>query len=145
MCLWHPALIPFMPDKTIKRLFRTCCELRQNWRGESSTKQAPFFVRNGLYEQLIAYQQIVTREMLKRGLDWCAFWDDVEYMGDNPPFRYLREDWLALYIEKESPYPYMDEKYLCNQILWLRNHGKGTSKILKALRLNGFKGLENLF
>ena len=77
MCLWHPVLIPFMPDKTLKRLFRTCCELRQNWRGESSTKQAPFFVRNGLYEQLIAYQQIVTREMLKRGLDWCAFCERI--------------------------------------------------------------------
>lgn len=132
-----------MPNKTLERLFRTCCELRQNWRGETSTKQAPFFVRQGLYEQLITYQQLVLHEMQTRGLDWDAEWDDIQYTGTSRPFLCIREDWLALYID--NPYPFMDEKYLRNQILWLRNHGKPTSEILKALRQKGFQISENLF
>lgn len=143
MCLWHPALLPFMPNKTLERLFRTCCELRQNWRGEASTKQAPFFVRQGVYEQLITYQQLILHEMQARGLDWDAEWDDIQYMGTSRPFLCIREDWLALYID--NPYPFMDEKYLRNQVLWLRNHGKPTSEILKALRQKGFRISENLF
>lgn len=145
LCFWHPALIPYMPDKTLKRLFRTCCELRENWRGEKSTKQAPFFVRQGVYEQLIAYQQIVIHEMQNRGLDWEPVWDDIEYMGENRPFNCLREDWLALYVDTETPYGYMNDSYLRNQVLWLRNHGKGlNTETLEALRQKGFKGLEKL-
>ena len=145
VCLWHPKLIPHMPDKTLKRLFRTCCELRQNWRTRTGTKQGPFFVRDGMYEQLIVYHQSVMREMASRGLEWEPVWDDLLYMGIEEPFRRLREDYLQMYLEMETPYGYMDEKYLCNQILWLRNHGKDVSKILNSLRQNGFSGLKNLF
>lgn len=145
MCFWHPALIQFMPDKTLKRLFDTCCQLRENWRGELVGKKAPFFVRQGLYEQLIAYHQLVMNELKSRGLEWNALWDDLEFMGSQRPFKGLRPDYLAIYIEADTPYGYFNEKYLCDQILWLRNHGKDTSKILESLRQKGFKELENLF
>lgn len=142
---WHPALIPFMPDATVKRLFKYTCDMRQNWRVHGDT-DTPYPVKAGAYEQLLSYWSIVACEMNHRGLEWNPVWSDIEYRGFHDPFRGIREDWLAMYFGMSNPYPgWHTEKRLCSQILWLRNHGKDTSKILKALRHNGFKGLENLF
>lgn len=98
----------------------------------------------GAYEQLISYWSLVACEMDRRGLDRDSRWDDIEYRGTHDPFRCIRLDWLSLYFDMENPYSgFHTEDKLCSQILWLRNHGKDTSKILKVLRQKGFNGLKN--
>lgn len=145
--LWHPALIPLMPDKTLLKLLQYVQAMREGWRDRvgSSIKIVPC-VWYGSYEQLIAYWSLVACEVDKRGLERSPVWDDIEYRGLHEPFRCLRLDWLEMYFSTDNPYAgFHTEEKLYSQILWLRNHGKDCSKILNALRLKGFKSVEKLF
>lgn len=145
--LWHPELLPFMPDNTLVRLLKYCQGMREGWRDKENTpvKIAPC-VWYGAYEQLIAYWSLVACEVDRRQIPRDPVWDDIEYRGFHDPFHCLRLDWLEMYLDTDNPYEgFHTEEKLYSQILWLRNHKKDTSKLLNALRLKGYKRLEKFF
>lgn len=138
--LWHPALIPLMPDSTLKKLSDYCCYMRENWRVKNGPGNIPPCVWYGSYEQLLAYQVLVFDEMERRGLEWVSMWDDLTYRGSTDPFRALRDEWLSMYLSSGNPYEGFHTKdRLILQVSWLEKRGKNVSKIRKALEQKGFK------
>lgn len=83
MQLWHPNLLPELPDKLLTALHRDMCKIRSSqWRSPQNARTWFYALPWGA---LIWYHGKVIREMQRRKWKPSAVWFDPLYRGKSLP------------------------------------------------------------
>lgn len=122
MRLWHQSLIPKLPRAQLLGQHRECCALRGNgWGKKHSTVD---YVFKYPMEYLVAFHQIVMKEMELRGYDVSEEWLYVMYRGKKCESNYNIKSEDVYRIMHISPiYPEHNDEYLRECIENLKGKG----------------------
>lgn len=79
MRLWHQALIPYLPRQQLLGQHRELCALRGKGWGRKHATVDYVFQYDPAY--LVAYHNLIMKEMTNRGYHPDPIWNDATYRG----------------------------------------------------------------
>ena len=79
MRLWHQALIPYLPRQQLLGQHRELCALRGKGRGRKHATVDYVFQYDPAY--LVAYHNLIMKEMTNRGYHPDPVWSNITYRG----------------------------------------------------------------
>jgi len=109
MRLWHQDLIPWLDDKHLLALHRSCCSLRgRGWKKDNSADYVFKYDLAHLYQ----YHLIVIHEMYQRDIRADPDWYRRQYRGKSLPASTLLETGSYVCLPDQKIYKEHDDKYL---------------------------------